>query len=590
MDLQFSISISSCGIESNLNFYESIDEAFKNKKIKLKEFYEISIFFRGPENFKLFLPELDDFQIPGRQEDIERNKWFIPSSDSINIFSYEQSQTQSIPLVPGFYYFIVKNNFKKYYAVIEIVPKDLSSTEWKLMIDDIENKIVGLSTEFIKRKSSFDSKHEPEHAKANQIQKIEEFIGMIPRARIAIDSLEKESNFAIKKDYSWRKAGSKALIDINSIKMINKHPEYQGMIYSPSRRIEHNISENKWIKYILNYFVKFSNTSIEYLLKIKEAIPSDKYLSSSKYDSSRKYFDEHRHISQIDTINMDIKKLKIFIGYVRGVLNSDLFIDISKERPIFIPKSLVLSAKYNTLYRLYLKMKRTDQPTILASEYKYYWRRTDLLYEIWTYSQIIEILSVKGFFPNSGWIFDIDNNNSVLPFLHDGTKVFMYRGEIKLQVVFNEKIKGKSFYNTLENPIRTYSKRNKPDIRIDIFDSNCYTGSIILDAKYKRFPNIITQNNPGSRKQREQLREYRNAPSSSIIDFYPGALEQFKVVQSVFAVYPRKDDTKPAPQNLGEDKTIIFSELRPGFGFEDFSNNLNKEIENRLSLHDRNKN
>lgn len=186
-----------------------------------------------------------------------------------------------------------------------------------------------------------------------------------------------------------------------------------------------------------------------------------------------------------------------------------------------------------------------------------------------------------GFVPESGWIFDYDSWVQPLPFLEDGTKVKMGRGSTSVSVVFNEVLKGQSFRNTLENPLKTSSNRKKPDIRIDLFDEQKYAGSIILDAKYKKLINIISSRYNNS--SLTQLRSYRNDPFSSIIDIPDYLLRHVNSVASVFAVYPISEG-KSSPKDFDEQQ-LFFSELRPGYGFEQFTIDLSRQINERLNMH-----
>lgn len=49
------------------------------------------------------------------------------------------------------------------------------------------------------------------------------------------------------------------------------------------------------------------------------------------------------------------------------------------------------------------------------------WKRTDLLYEIWGYIQVVNSLIEIGYKPIEGWIFSQDyEENKTIPFLSEG--------------------------------------------------------------------------------------------------------------------------------------------------------------------------
>ena len=124
------------------------------------------------------------------------------------------------------------------------------------MREEIEESVKGLSTEFIKRKeSTIKDSFNSGQKTASMIEKIEKLCEDIPKVLVALDSLKKEAKFFIAKEYSWKPNGSKTLIDMRTLQMMQRHPEKKGQIYSPKRILEYDIPENQWIKFILNHFI-----------------------------------------------------------------------------------------------------------------------------------------------------------------------------------------------------------------------------------------------------------------------------------------------------------------------------------------------
>jgi predicted component of viral defense system (DUF524 family) len=122
------------------------------------------------------------------------------------------------------------------------------------------------------------------------------------------------------------------------------------------------------------------------------------------------------------------------------------------------------------------------------------WKRTDVLYEYWCYIKTIIALEQAGYSPVSGWVYDDVNRADqefIVPVLQDDTLVKMVKDRIHLSVLFNEKMARAKRGALLSNRILYMEGTNyKPDIRIDIFDQDVYTGSIIVDAKYRKRLNI----------------------------------------------------------------------------------------------------
>lgn len=585
MGLPFNVSINTRDLgDLELVFFKDFEDIFSDGNMipEIKEFAEINVkFISEDKTNKLYLRELDDFELNNRKDSGDDDLYFLPSQQ--NIVIYERN-TQDVPLVPGYYFFEVHLLSDKYFSAIKIIPKDLSSLQWENMRDEIESKVRGLSLDFIKRKRTERRNTSDKVAPNDTFVKIKNLSEDIPAVLSSLEALKKEAKVKIRKDYSWKNNGSKAQIDFKTIKMMQKYPDRKGQLYSANRFIDYDTEENQWLKFILTHILRFSKNSIEYLDRILEVINKN-FEGEVRFSNYRSQANNTFINSTYYHRKLEIEKLRkqlfSFYIYVNDFLGERYFSSVSNRKSIFIPKTLVLSPKYNIVYKMYLKNIRTNNELHLDDSYNYFWRKTDLLYEIWSYIKTIDSLIEMGFVPESGWIFDYDSWVEPLPFLEDGTKVKMSRGSTSVSVVFNEVLKGQSFRNTLENPLKTSSNRKKPDIRIDLFDEQKYAGSIILDAKYKKLINIISSRYNNS--SLTQLRSYRNDPFSSIIDIPDYLLRHVNSVASVFAVYPISEG-KSSPKDFDEQQ-LFFSELRPGYGFEQFTIDLSRQINERLNMH-----
>ena len=584
MGLPFNVSINTRDFRDlELAFFKDFEDIFSNGNMipEIKESSEINVKFISEEKTdKLYLRELDDFELNNRKDSGEDDLYFLPSQQNIIIFEHNK---QDVPLVPGYYFFEVHSLSDKYFSAIKIIPKDLSSLQWENMRDEIESKVRGLSLDFIRRKRTERSNASDKVAPNDTFVKIKNLSEDIPAVLSSLEALKKEAKVKIRKDYSWKNNGSKAQIDFKTIKMMQKNPDRKGQLYSANRFLDYDTEENQWLKFILTHILRFSKNSIEYLDRILEVINKnfEKEVRFSNYSQANNTFINSTHNHRKLEIEKLRKQLFSFYIYVNDFLGEKYFSSVSNRKSIFLPKTLVLSPKYNIVYKMYLKNIRTSNALHLDDSYNYFWRKTDLLYEIWTYIKTIDSLIEMGFVPESGWIFDYDSWVEPLPFLEDGTKVKMSRETTSVSVVFNEELKGQSFRNTLDNPLKTSSKRKKPDIRIDLFDEQKYAGSIILDAKYKKLINIISLRYKTN--SLNQLRSYRNDPFSSIIDIPDYLLSHIKPVASVFAIYPISEG-KSSPKDFDEQQ-LFFSELRPGYGFEQFTIDLSRQINERLDMH-----
>lgn len=586
MDLPFRLIVNTSVEKHDLKFFilESDLEREIEQVPKIKEFETMHLSFLSKEYAKLFIPELDDYDLKNRREDGGR-LYFTPDKEKITIFSYEEEM--QVPLIPGFYYLCVEQDGARYFSGFQIIPKDLEISEWNELKSDIEKRVIGLSVDFIKRKKSDKKKSVLiEEDNLSLFGKTNYLLEDIPKVMISLENLKKEARFKIKKDYRWQPIGSKALIDDETIKKMQERPDKKGFIYSPKRKLVYDIVDNQWIKYIILHLSRFCRLADSYLGNVLISI-EEQFEEERKYTNKRKVSEKvylsNKFDSQVKSVSEEKRKIKNFNAYIQEYLKEEFLRDVKATRPHYVPKSIVLVPKYNVLYKTYLRNIRNYSDIKFESSYQNYWKKTDLLYEIWTYIKVLDVLIDSGYLPEKGWIFNQNSMLQPLPFLYDETSVYLRKGNVKLRVVYNGTLPNANSKNTIDSPLKTVSKRNKPDIRIDILVNDTeFTGSILLDAKYKKLINIIYNSNSG--KQLEQLREYRNSSISTIIDIPAVVLNNTKAVESVFAIYPN-NDTNAIVKKSFDEQGIYFSQLRPSFGQEDFSKNLLEKIEERLKFY-----
>ncbi|MCD2224512.1 hypothetical protein LAX75_08565 [Listeria cossartiae] len=587
MDLPFDLSINTSYNQYNMEFYttEELLEKEIDKLPKIKEFETLQFLLTSEESVKLFIPELDDYDLRNRKVDKYGNLYFTQNKEKVTIFSYKDDM--QVPLIPGFYYIYIEKDECRYYTGFQIIPKDLEISEWYDLKNDIEKRVVGLSVDFIKRKK-FDKKisNVNEKNQASLWEKIEYFLEDIPQAMIALENLKKDAKFKIKKEYNWQPIGSKTLIDNETIKKIQQRPDKRGFLYSPRRKLVYDIIDNQWIKYIMLHFSKFCRVADTYLNNILISLQAQNE-EESKYKNARQLSEQiylkKKSKSQLTNVEEEKKKIKSFYAYIQDYLKEGFLKDVKGNRPHHVPKSLVLVPKYNVLYKMYLRNIRNSSEIRFESEYQHYWKKTDVLYEIWSYIEVLEALIDNGYTPEKGWIFNQTAMIQPLPFLYDGTVVCLKKENVCLRVIYNGVLPGADSLNTIDSPLKITSKRNKPDIRIDILINDVeYTGSILLDAKYKKLLNIISSSYSG--RQIEQLREYRNSCISTIIDIPEVVLHNTKAVQSVIAIYPN-NNTNSAVKKSFDEQGICFIQLRPSFGQEEFAKSLLEKIEERLEFY-----
>ncbi|MGY3777870.1 nuclease domain-containing protein [Isobaculum melis] len=588
MDLPFSLKFH-IGTKENTYVEEvlfSRDESFfmDFNPFKVKEFSELSFVFNSSnEKVKLYIPELDDYLIETQLEDEYGGSYYEPTNKEVIIFNYQQGKT--IPLIPGYYFLFVETETETFYSQFEVIPKDLEQSNWVKMRDEIENIVGGLAVDFISKKNSQRKIIDADLFQQNYIfQRIQNMIKDIPQAIISLESLKKEAKYKITKHYSWNPIGSKNLVDQKTIWQLQIHPEKRGLLYTPNRIIVYDVIENQWVKLILMHFKRFSLLADEYLENVIQSVMEEKNNSDAfnyRRSESEKIYNTQSYETRIESLKRNQNQIKHFQAYILEFLHSSVMKNVTSKRPNHVPKSLVLNPKYNSIYKMYLNNIRNTINLNFSPSYQYYWKRTDVLYEIWCYTKVIKSILALDFIPISGWIFENNSLSQELPFLRDGTNVVFKKADIKINLVFNESMKKESFTNTLEVPVKTSSVRNKPDIRLDIIvDERNYIGSLIFEVKYKKLVNILYKDD---RKQRQQLMSYKQNTMSGILAFPEVLMRSLQTVAAVIALYPSDEKGNMVPKYFANEG-IYFCLLNPSFDETELSDKIDKNLKERIDL------
>lgn len=591
MDSRSKLILLNCKTDHELVLYtdDNLKKLDPADIIQIPEFSELDLLLESSNGDYFEMPEMDDYFIPNRISPGDDAHYKYQANEHFSLFSLRDSEKlQVVPLVPGLYTIKSFIGESSYYSYFYVVPKDLSVPDWQRMKDEVESAISGLAVDFVRRKNSESvSDNTTEDDFSISITKIKLFLQREKEIRFITEKLRKEARYKIGKKYNWNPIGAKNIIDSSTIRKMGERPDRRGLVFSAKRYLEYNVPENRWVKMIITNFIIFSTRSIKKFENIKIGLEQNRFVNQ-RYDSRRNesdvYFQKNRLQNNLESVSADIDRLAQLVSYFHNVLTDDFLDEAVGEVNINIPKALILNPQYNFLYKLYVVLNKKQSEIVLDKAYEYLWKRTDDLYEIWTYIKTIEALIENGYQPDEGWIFSKNPYEDILPRL-DSNEVVIFRnldGNL-VRLVFNSAIR-KGNKSTKEQPLLTDSNRNKPDIRLDMFDSNEeYAGSILLDAKYKRLRNVL-RSQSGQNGAMEQFREYRNAPYVSKGYWHVDEIlqSQLKPVQAVIVLYPKDDGSKIRIQNL--DQNIFINELNPHEGMNNFISLLGEQMSLRYQI------
>jgi hypothetical protein len=232
--------------------------------------------------------------------------------------------------------------------------------------------------------------------------------------------------------------------------------------------------------------------------------------------------------------------------------------------------------RYKKVFAWWKQLRAQEFQMPSYHNFKVQWKRTDVLYEYWCYIKTIIALEQAGYTPISGWIYDDSPRASlefVFPVLQDETLVEMVKGTIRLSVLFNEKM-ARARRGALRSKRILYMEGTnyKPDIRIDVFNEEVYSGSIIVDAKYRKRLNIWNNDRVEDENRPKNMNTLQNYSNS--LKFVDDSVGMSKTIR-VLALHPSHG---PEVEDI-EDTNVSLIQLRPKERLSHYSEYLARLIE-----------
>ncbi|MEK5012045.1 MULTISPECIES: DUF2357 domain-containing protein [Bacillus] len=535
-----------------------LDEINEKNILEITENVDMELCFDCDDfNARFYMDGLDILSVRLLDVDEGENVYFPPSPEYVTIYknvdgTYPALQRQSAPnrieyypLIPGYYRIKIMYQNQAYYSLVKVVPKQITEEQWEVMKKEVQDTLEGLAQDLIRKNVSID-KDDSDVIPVDMLRKIYVLKSEYQKLINSILAIREQPRLKISKKYSLVPVGKNSFVDAQSIRYRAKHPESMNEIYTPNYYENHNIIENQWIVYIMNFIVKEMKSAARFI---------DKYIMKLKNElkEEKRFIHEYNQI-RVETKEKSLEELRGYIKFItkiriecKALLLEEWAKPISTKKPMRIPHVLNLDVRYKRIFKVYRMLNDKEFSIKQDSKYDFYWKRTDKLYEIWGFIKFMKVLQSEslGFKVVSGWIYDekYKEKNINIPFLESSTAIVYMKDDIKLHLVYDEEIPNKGTKTTREKPLYVSgSKHNRPDTRIDVYKKNEYIGSLIVDFKYRPRKNVwksasISYQN----KTTMQLISYRQNIQSNYI-FENSKSKDFRhrinPVQEVWAVYP----------------------------------------------------
>ncbi|WP_035430370.1 DUF2357 domain-containing protein [Bacillus sp. UNC322MFChir4.1] len=546
---------------------EQVPEVVENKNLSLD-------FICEDETARLYMDGLDtlpSWKLLIGDDDVA---YVSPEISPIYLFKYSNDPKKSneyYPLIPGYYRIKVVVQDVAYYSWLKVQPKQITEEQWVSMREDVEETLNGLAQDLIRKNASLginSSLPIPIHILRKLYIVKKNYLKWIN----SLKSIQSEPRMRIRKEYDLVPEGKAGIVDATSIRYRSRHPESRDYVYTPKHTRNHNLLENQWIKKIMRFISREMNDLLVYLHDHKEKVQQE-IKKEQRFQRFR--HDESVQIRLKSKVLDELLEYERFVRQVRSecliVLKEDWLEEVEEAQMLSIPHALHLDLRYRQLYQLYRLLKNEELSITLDTNYDYYWKRTDLLYEIWGFLQLVNGLQNEnvGFEVVKGWIFDTNLNSKAItvPFLEPGTTIEFKKENIRLRLVYDEILPFDKEMTVLDKPIYADGPHTRPDVRMDIYELDEYIGTIMVDFKYRPLYFIWDSNSLSARKQTEVMRQlisYRANMNSSFLykNASPDQWHIFRPIREVWAVYP-KHKVSTQPKNPMENYQVRLMELTP---------------------------
>lgn len=500
--------------------------------LSIEENDEIEILFDSEDSeAKLYLEALDIVPIDDRKiaYDEKGHVYRMPSREPFTLYKVNSGYDA---LCVDMFQISVYCYKKWYYGTFQVLPKPMSVGEWTMMKDELEKEMVGLAQDIVRRNIGVgNQKYGDVPPKV-----LYGFIIIKKYAQTVLAALidiAENPRCEIMTQYKNVGNNRNCRFDEESIRRYATRAGSEATYKVPEKVTNYDIQDNRLLKMILLDYEKRLN---QFLVLLDEMDDYSKIFNSGQTEQYKNEWEK-----SILEFRMVARKLKKITSLLK---TKEWYFSVSDVTEAYIPHSFIMDTRYNTLYQMYLELRKDTFQVEFDSEFSYTWKRSSYLYEMWCFFRICHLLSGKYEPDVRGWN-NIFAGKILFPFLKAGTVMQFSDGEILLKVVFDQPLL--VFSNkkiTHEVPLyiaethEALKIHNRPDILIHVYDvkKEWYLGAIVLECKYRKINSFWTEN--GGRSSIGQLQAYYNNTRSDYHFGGKGKRLNIRPVKKVIVLTP----------------------------------------------------
>lgn len=548
-------------------FFDDEKEVWKKEVVTLsiEENDEIEILFNSEdENAKLYLEALDIVPLDDRKiaYDSEGHIYRISSSEPFILYKVNSGFDA---LCVDTFQISVYCYEKWYYGTLQVLPKPMNLDEWIMMKDDLEKEMVGLAQDIVRRNIGLGNQKY-----GNVPPKVlYDFIVIRKYAQsllVALMDIAENPRCEIVTEYKKVGNNKNCKLDEESIRRYATRAGSEATYKVPIKVVNYDIQDNRILKNIIIDYENRLNVFLELLVELRD------YTNNFDFGRTVQYKNEwEKSISEFKNVAQKLKKITSLLK------TQEWYLKVGKISRPYITHSFIMDTRYNTLYQMYLELKRETFKVEFDSEFSYTWKRSSYLYEMWCYFKVVHLLSQQYEMNGPDWA-RVFSGKILFPFLNVGTSIEFKNEDVRLEVIFDKPLVFENKKTDISSPLyvaktQEYSKmHNRPDILIYVYDTKngWYLGSIVLECKYRKIYSIEAN---GQRGSIGQLQAYYNNTRSEYLFGGWGKRLNMRPVKRVIVLTP---DVKGNGKSQ-DDFSILFKSFKPADN-EEWNKSLMDEV------------
>ncbi|WP_241773324.1 DUF2357 domain-containing protein [Bacillus sp. LL01] len=321
--------------------------------------------------------------------DHENEENYLGCNRLVTLFKHSTSENY-YPYIPGLYSLRVEtSDGRTFYTLVKVISNRLFDDQLETMRSEVEEKLKGAALDVIRKQ------HSPKSLEAlrinpvlfRQYQVLQHYFADI---YAIVSDLAQKVRSSVAKEYQMQPADKPAHVDVVSIQHRLKRPDTENLVKSVQKRINYDLPENQMLKAILEKWIRLLHEFVETMDRTIKGLT----LKSSKDYSFSISLPLERKRRLVEELKEYRGKAMRMNGALSQVKSSHWYQEVSYRKALLVPKVMFVDVRYRKLYQIDQALYGDELPvhTGLGQQ----WKRTDQLYEIWGWLQVVGVVEEFG--------------------------------------------------------------------------------------------------------------------------------------------------------------------------------------------------